>query len=410
LYSYALQYKIMTNKVLIINFEEIYLKGKNQKIFIKQLVRNLKRKLVDFKEYLNFTKAQGGSYFIEMIKEIPLEKLEKIIDKVKKTPGITGFYIADTTGITMDEIIQKSVEHAKIYAGEFESFAVIPKRINKSVSYNSMDIGRQVGSAINEQLSKKVDLTNPDFKIHIKVRSTYTIIYSKIIPGIGGLPVGTSGKAISMLSGGIDSPVATFMAMNRGLHITATHFHAVPKTSPQSIEKVKMLAQKLTEYQGQIKLYLIPVLEIQQAIAQKTDSRLRLILLRRIMLKIGERIALEEKAKALITGDSLGQVASQTLENMKATETVTDMLLIRPLVALDKKHIIETAKKIGTFPISILPHDDACSMFTPKSPETKAQLKYVEEQCQKLDTESLINNAINNMESLILSDSSPAEQ
>lgn len=397
----------MTQKLLIINFEEIYLKGKNQKIFIKQLVRNLKRKLSSYSDYLHFDKAQGGSYFIEIIKDIPDNILNEIIYKVKNTPGITGFYVADTAGITMEEISATAVTHAQKFADEFDSFAVVSKRINKSVPFNSMEIGREVGSAINETLGKKVDLTNPDFKLHIKVRGKYTIIYSKIIPGIGGFPVGASGKAIAMLSGGIDSPVSTFMAMNRGLHITAAHFHSVPKTSPQSIDKVKSLVQKLTDFQGQIKLYLIPVLEIQEAIAKHTDSRLRLILLRRIMLKIGQEIAKQEKAKALVTGDSLGQVASQTLENMKATEEATDMLVLRPLVALDKKYIIEKAKKIGTFDISILPHDDACGLFTPKSPEIKAQIKYVKEQCQKIPVETLVNEALAKAEIEIISDSEP---
>ncbi len=394
----------MTDKILIINFEEIYLKGKNQRIFIKQLIRNLKRKLANYKDYLNFSKAHGGSYFIEIVKEIPGESFEKIVNKIKNTPGITGFYVADKAGVTLEEITEKSVAHAKRYSDGFDSFAVIAKRINKAVPFSSMDIARRVGSDIIEKLDKKVDLTHPDFKLYIKVRGDYTLIYSKIIPGIGGLPVGTSGKAIAMLSGGIDSPVATFMAMNRGLHITAAHFHSVPKTSPKSIDKVKMLVKKLTDYQGQIKLYLIPVLEIQQAIAKHTDSRLRLILLRRIMLQIGEKLAKEEKAKALITGDSLGQVASQTLENMKATEEATGMLVIRPLVALDKKFIIETAKKIGTFDISILPHDDACNLFTPKSPETKARLDYVKEQYAKLDIESLIENALQKTETVVISD------
>jgi thiamine biosynthesis protein ThiI len=395
----------MTQKVLIINFEEIYLKGKNQKIFIKQLIRNLKRKLKAYQEFLSFEKGHGGSYFIEIIKEIPEDILEEIIDKIRKTPGITGFYVADTAGITMEEIKQKALEHVARYKDEFDSFAVISKRINKGVKFNSMDIGREVGSAIYTEFGKKVDLTNPDFKLYIKVRGKYTIIYSRIIKGIGGLPVGTSGKAIAMLSGGIDSPVSTFMAMNRGLHITAAHFHSVPKTSPQSIDKVKKLVKKLTDYQGEIKLILIPVLDIQEAIAKNTDSRLRLILLRRIMLKIGERLAAEERAKALVTGDSLGQVASQTLENMKATEAATDMLVIRPLVALDKKFIIEKAREIGTFDISILPHDDACGLFTPKSPETKAQLAYVEENCAKIEVDKLIDEALAKRETTIISSS-----
>ncbi|HFX17582.1 MAG TPA: hypothetical protein ENK64_00380, partial [Flavobacteriales bacterium] len=160
----------MTQKLLIINFEEIYLKGKNQKIFIKQLVRNLKRKLSSYSDYLHFDKAQGGSYFIEIIKDIPDNILNEIIYKVKNTPGITGFYVADTAGITMEEISATAVTHAQKFADEFDSFAVVSKRINKSVPFSSMEIGREVGSAINETLGKKVDLTNPDFKLHIKVR------------------------------------------------------------------------------------------------------------------------------------------------------------------------------------------------------------------------------------------------
>jgi len=393
----------MNNQILIINFEEIYLKGKNQKIFIKQLVRNLKRKLNSYSEYLQFEKSHGGSYFIEIIKKVPLDVLNEIIFKIRNTPGISGFYIADVAGITMEDIIEAAVKHVSKYQKDFSSFAIIPKRINKSVDYSSMDIGIQVGSAINKTFDKKVDLTSPDFKLYIKVRNKYTILYSKIIPGIGGLPIGTSGKAIAMLSGGIDSPVSTFMAMNRGLHITAAHFHSVPKTSPKSIEKVKLLVKKLTDFQGEIKLYLIPVLKIQQAIAQNTDSRLRLILLRRIMLKIGERIAAEQKAKTLITGDSLGQVASQTLENMRATEDGVTLPVLRPLIALDKKFIIEKARQIGTYDISILPHDDACSMFTPKSPETKADLKYTNEQYARLDEQHLISEALNEMETVIIS-------
>ncbi len=393
----------MTNQILIINFEEIYLKGKNQNIFIKQLVRNLKRKLKLYAEYLQFEKSHGGSYFIEIIKEVPFDILNEIVYKIKNTPGITGFYIADVSGITMSEIIDTAIKHVSKYQNDFNSFAVVPKRINKSVNYSSLDIGIEVGSAISKTFDKQVDLTSPDFKLYIKVRGKYAIIYSKIIPGIGGLPVGTSGKAIAMLSGGIDSPVSTFMAMNRGLHITAAHFHSVPKTSPQSIEKVKALVKKLTDFQGEIKLYLIPVLKIQQVIAQQTDSRLRLILLRRIMLKIGERIAADQKAKTLITGDSLGQVASQTLENMRATEDGVKLPVLRPLIALDKKFIIAKARQIGTYDISILPHDDACSMFTPKSPETKADLKYTNEQYARLDEQQLIEDALQEMETLIIS-------
>ena len=209
------------------------------------------------------------------------------------------------------------------------------------------------------------------------------------------MPVGSSGSAIAFLSGGIDSPVATFMGIKRGLKVTAVHFHAVPKTNPASIEKVKELVKKLEKYQKNIKLILIPIIELHTEIKNNCDERLRLVLLRRAMLKIGEKIANREfgkKTYTFITGDSLAQVASQTLENLSVINSATDRLIIRPLIGWDKSEIMDKAKDIDTYDISIRPHDDACSLFVPKNPETKARLEYTEKEEEKYNFEKVIKS------------------
>jgi len=246
-----------------------------------------------------------------------------------------------------------------------------------------------------------VNLTNPDLAINIKIRNEKTFLFLEKQAGVGGLPVGSSGKAIAMFSGGIDSPVAAYLAMKRGLEITAIHFHSVPQTSPESIEKVKTLVNELRKYQKNIKLILVPILDIQKEIAKNCDEKLRLVLLRRMFLKVAQEINYREKikAKAFITGDSLGQVASQTLENMIVTgEAVKNALLYRPLIAFDKIEIMDLARKIETYNISILPHDDSCSLFTPKKPETKANLSYTLSEEEKIDLEKLIPEVLEKIE------------
>jgi len=216
---------------------------------------------------------------------------------------------------------------------------------------------------------------------------------------LGGLPVGVSGKAISLLSGGIDSPVASFLAMKRGLNLIFLHFHALPYTDKASVEKVKKIVEILKKFQSKLKLYLIPFAKIQKEILLKTPSSLRVIFYRRMMLRIAEKIAEKEKVKAIITGENLGQVASQTLENLKVIEKATKLLVLRPLIGEDKLEIIEKAKKIGTYDISILPHQDCCSRFVPEHPETKANLEIVEKAERKLKVEDLIKKALTNLES-----------
>jgi thiamine biosynthesis protein ThiI len=251
-----------------------------------------------------------------------------------------------------------------------------------------------------------VNLDNPDLKIYLKLRKDKVFLYTKIEKAVGGLPVGSSGQAIAMFSGGIDSPVAAFLAMKRGLEITAVHFHSVPQTSEKSIEKVKELVQELSKYQDKIKLYLIPIIPLQKNIVQKAERKLSIVLQRRAFLKLGQMVAEKEEKEfarknlAFVTGDSLGQVASQTLENMAVVSEILNdsgKIVLRPLITYDKKEIMDLAKKIGTLKISEKPHDDACSLFVPKNPETKANLKKVLNEEKKLD-ESILEDVLNKAE------------
>jgi len=385
-------------ELIVVNFEEIYLKGQNQKFFADRLRAQLKEKLRPFKEKIRFSHRRGGSMFIDILTPLTPPERELILEIIRRTPGVTGVYTVVSVPPRKEEIIQAALEMARAHLKPGASFRITARRLKKTLPFTSRDLAREAGAAIVEALGNPVNLTAPDWHLHIKVRADQALLYDDIRPGIGGLPVGSSGRAVALLSGGIDSPVAAQMMINRGMALTAVHFHAMPRTSPRSVEKVRDLARVLSVYQPEIRLALVPVLDIQEAIARHTDSKLRLVLLRRFMLRIASELAAAEGALALITGDSLGQVASQTLENMQAISAVTDRLILRPLVGLDKKEIIRRAREAGTYDISILPHDDACAMFTPDHPETKAHPGYTDSQWQRLPVEELIRRALERTE------------
>ena len=390
-------------KLLVINYDEIYLKGKNQRDFVHQLIRNLKTKLHDYKHLLKYEGAHGGSYFIEMDdQEMTREEKERLVEKVRTTPGISSYYFARICQPDKQEIIKVAFDIAQEVQGEFATFGVSSQRIDKSAPFTSLDLNREIGAEVATRLNKKVDLSHPDLWLRVKVRKGRALIFHKLFPAIGGLPVGSSGTAVSLLSGGIDSPVATHMAMVRGLKIIAVHFHAVPMTSPKSIDKVKQLLVAIAKYHPKIKLYLVPIYDIQQAIIRLQVPRMRLVLLRRMMLMIANRIAEQEHANALVTGDSLGQVATQTLENMAAIQAASHRMILRPLVALSKREIVQRAREIGTYDISIIPHDDTCALFVPRRPVTRAKMEEVDEVFERLDSPALIQAALDASEVLTL--------
>ena len=261
----------------------------------------------------------------------------------------------------------------------------------------SQQINEQVGEAVINKLGKKVKLKDPELTLFIEIVDKLCFLYTEKVPGLGGLPVGVSSKAVSLISGGIDSPVASFLAMKRGVELVFVHFHAIPYVEKVSVDKVKQLVKLLAKYQTRPKLYLVPFGDIQKEILLKTQAKLRVVLYRRLMFKIAKEIAQKEKAKALITGENLGQVASQTMENMSVIGQAVEMSVFRPLFGFDKQEIIARAKEIGSYDISILPHQDCCSRFLPKHPETKAKLAEVEKEEANLNVDELINQALKNI-------------
>ena len=397
----------MENVYIVANFGEIFLKGKNISFFEKKLLKNLEMNLGGFLSKVKFEKKAGGSFYIKLGSDLKEEEILEIEEIIKNTSGFVSFYRAYFTKSNLEDLKKLASDLTKEEYkknSQIKTFAVSSARIDKEADFGSKEANIKVGSAVWEILEKEgvdvsVNLNNPDLKINIKIKKDISFIYTKKQRAIGGFPVGSMGKAVVFFSGGIDSPVAGFLAQKRGLEIIAVHFHSFPKTDRKSIEKVKDLVQVLTKYQKNIKLYLIPIIPVQQDIVENTERKLAIVLQRRAFMKIGQKVAKKEGIKAFVTGDSLGQVASQTLENLSVVSEASENIILRPLIGFDKIEIIEIARKIGTLEISQLPHEDACSLFVPDSPETKAILSFTKGQEEKLDV-SLLEEVYNNAEIL----------
>lgn len=288
-----------------------------------------------------------------------------------------------------------------------KTFKVETKRADKTFELRSPELSRLIGAHILKNLADKyglkVDVHNPDFEVNIEIRDK-AYVYSSEEKGIGGMPLGTGGKAHLLLSGGIDSPVAGFMIAKRGVEIEAVHFYSFPYTGEKAKEKVIDLCRVLAQFTDRLKLYIVPFTEIQTTIYEKCNERYLTIIMRRFMMKIAERIAKKNGGLALVTGESIGQVASQTIESIICTNAAVSMPVLRPLIGMDKEEIIRIAKNIGTYDISILPYEDCCTVFVPKHPKTKPKLEEVIKEEEKLDVSSLIENAISNTEWMVIED------
>lgn len=373
----------------ICHYHEIGLKGKNRKFFEERLVENIKKALP--KSSFLFVKRISGRIIIKLNKA-GKKKEKEIKNSLKNVFGISYFTSADSCEQKIEKIKKKSLEILK--SQKFKTFRITTQRSKKEFALTSQQINEKIGEFIIKKLNKKVNLEKPDLTCFIEIVEKYAFLYLEKIRGAGGLPVGVSGKAIVLLSGGIDSPVAAFYIMRRGVKVIFIHFHAYPYTEKASIEKAKRIVKILNKFQFNSKLYLIPFALIQKEILLKTPPPLRVILYRRMMLRIAQVISEKEKARTLVTGESIGQVASQTLENIRAIEQAIDLLILRPVIGQDKQDIIDKAREIGTFEISILPHEDCCARFLPKHPETRAKLREVKRVEKKLNIEKLIKEAI----------------
>lgn len=381
--------------VLIVKYGEIGVKGKNRYIFENKLIKNIKNMLKPigtFKVY----KEYGRIY-------VDLEdyEYEEVIEEVKKVFGIVGVcpgVRAEKDYDKLKELALKMLEE-KIEEGA-KSFKVESRRGHKSFRLTSQEMSLDIGGYLVSQVKDriKVDVRNPEIKIKCELRESHIMVYSDTVPGYGGLPLGTNGKAMSLLSGGIDSPVATWMVAKRGMEIEAIHFHSYPFTSEKSQEKVRDLAKILSKYCGRIKLHKVNIVEIQKAIGLNCREEETTIISRRFMMRIAQRVAEKRFCDALVTGESIGQVASQTIQGLTCTNASVTLPVFRPLIAMDKSDIVSLAEKIGTFETSIIPEEDCCSVFSPKKPVTKPRLERIEKSETELDVEKLIQDAIDNIE------------
>ena len=381
--------------ILIVKYGEIGVKGKNRYIFENKLIKNVKNILKPIGKF-NVYKEYGRIYV-----DLDGYDYEEVVEEVRKVFGIVGVcpaVRAEKDYNLLKELALKMLEE-KIEQG-YKSFKVDSRRGDKDFKLTSQEMSLDIGGYLVSQVKDKiaVDVRNPEVKIHCELRQNHVMVYSDTIPGYGGLPLGTNGRAMSLLSGGIDSPVASWMVAKRGMELECIHFHSYPFTSEKSQEKVRDLAQILAKYCGRVRLHKVNMLEIQKSIGLKCKDDERTIISRRFMIRIAERVAESRHCDALVTGESIGQVASQTIQGLTCTNASVKMPVFRPLIAMDKTEIIDIAQKIGTFETSILPEEDCCTVFSPKKPVTKPKLDRIEKSESKLDVEQLIQDAIDNIE------------
>lgn len=374
-------------ELIMIKYGELTTKKDNRKEFIKILTQNIERLIKDNYEII---KDNSRMY-------IKCDDAIKISEKLKKIFGIHGISIVYKVNNNYDEVLKKSLE---IMDKSKKTFKVVTKRSDKTFDINSMEYSRHLGGLILKNSDYKVDVHNPDITLNVEIRKEGTYIYTDEIQGIGGYPVGVQGKGLLMLSGGIDSPVAGYLAMKRGITIEGLYFESPPHTSEEAKNKVIKLSKILNEYSGKMKLHVVPFTKIQEEIYKKCPSNYMITIMRRMMYRIAEKYAKKIKAKIIINGESIGQVASQTLDSMACINKVVTMPVIRPVATFDKLEIIDIAKKINTYETSILPYEDCCTVFVPKHPVIKPEISKAEEYEQAFEYEKLIDECIDNIKTI----------
>lgn len=379
-------------KVIIIRYAEIHLKGKNRGYFERVFTVNLERALRGIRHELHRT---SGRY---LVADFPDERAEEILDRISCVFGVHSYSLGYRVSNDLDSVY----EAVKIVAPQSGTFKVETHRADKKYPFTSMELNAEIGGRLlSEYRELKVDVHEPQSYVFIDLRENGTaLVFGSFEEGSGGMPVGTSGKGLLLISGGIDSPVAGHMMAKRGMNVEYLHFHSYPYTNEQAKEKVADLARILSRYAGTEKLCTVSVTHIQEEIHAKCAAELNVTLLRRFMFRIAERVAKARGAKCLITGESLGQVASQTIEGITSSNAVVKLPVLRPLVGFDKDEIIARAKKIGTYETSILPYEDCCTVFLPEYPAIKPKLSFIEEEEGKLDVEKLVEEALGTLEEM----------
>lgn len=383
---------------ILIRYGEMALKGRNVKKFIVKLQENIQHKLRSFPN-VKVQRTQGRMFVL-----LNGQNPEPIIAICKDIFGIQSISLAIKVDNNVEAIKNASI-YALIKSKDAKTFKVTVKRIDKNFPARSQDLNQILGAHLLSNMNGiQVDVHQPDVEIKVEIRSEATYVTSSIIHGAGGLPVGTSGKSLLLLSGGIDSPVAGFLAMKRGVELEAIHFHSPPFTSDRAKQKVLDLANQLTNYGKSINVNIVPFTRLQQEVFKNMPDGYAMTIMRRMMLRIGEAVCQKENILSMTTGESLGQVASQTMESMHAINEVTNYPIIRPLIAMDKNDIIRISRSIHTYDISIRPYEDCCTIFVPKSPKTKPKREKVNYFETQMDYKELIDEAVAGIEVIKLTD------
>ncbi len=375
---------------MLVHYHEIGLKGRNRGFFERRLVRNIESTLegVDHRG----VEAVTG----RLIVRTPLVSLPSVLERVAGVFGVASCAPALITESAISAMTQAAFD--LLADRSFDSFAIAARRATKELPFNSRQINVELGAAVQATMHKAVNLSAPDVTVHVEVVGPRSFVYTDRVAGPGGLPVGVSGKVVSLLSGGIDSPVATYRVLRRGAKAVLCHFHSAPFTDRSSARKASELARSIARWQGSTILYLVPLGEAQQEIVLAAPPELRVVLYRRLMARVGVALAATEGAKAIVFGDSLGQVASQTLENIACVDDATELPVLRPLIGDDKQAIVTEAKRIGTYETSILPFEDCCSLFVPRSPATRASIADCRTAEEQLDVPKLVRSCVEQAE------------
>ncbi len=372
---------------VIVHYQEIALKGRNRPWFIERLVSNLRSATAD----LDVTHVRALMGRLELVLG-PDADWAQVKERIERTFGIAHFARASRVERAVEELAAAII--AELGDREVASFRVRARRADKAYELTSPQIEREVGGRIQEARGWKVDLSNPELLVSIEILPREAFFSLDKIPGPGGLPSGVSGNVMCLLSGGIDSPVAAYRLMKRGCRVRFVHFHSYPLLSHASQDKVREIVQLLTGYQQQSRLYLVAFGDIQKQIVLSAPPPLRIVLYRRLMMRTAERLARRSKAMALVTGEAVGQVASQTIENLGVINSVVSLPVLRPLVGSDKGEIIDEARTLSTYPISIIPDEDCCQLFTPRNPATKSRPDQVEDAEASLPIDEMVEGAV----------------
>lgn len=383
--------------VIIIRYGELSTKGKNRRDFVKQLERNIKSRLNEFDQIVY--KATYNRLYLELNGA----DTQTVTEMLSTVFGIASYSVAHQCPKDLEQLAKISLQ--LLQEQDFKTFKIETKRRDKRFETSSDHINRSIATHILKNSDYKVDVKTPDVRVKVEIDNDFAFVMAKTFDGALGYPVGVQGKALMLLSGGIDSPVAAYLAMKRGLRLEFIHFASMPYTSQNALDKVIDIARQLQAYQSNIRIHVINFTEVQMDIYAKTNESYAITLMRRFMMRIAEQLAQKTKCSSIITGDSLGQVASQTVESMDVIARAVETLILRPVITFDKVEIVQLAKKLNTYDISILPYEDCCTIFTPQNPVTKPKLDKVEYYENRMDVQHWVTKAMSDYEVIDIKDS-----